>query len=264
MATPRVFDAFLFCDELDLLDVRLRTLDTVVDRFVLVEAPVTFQGKPKPLWYAEYRDRFVAWADRIVHVVVDDMLSPGGNIGGVGSGFYMARENYARAAIVRGLTDAAPDDLVLIGDADEIAKPWAVAAAEAASRDVRYVELLADTDVWRVGWRHPEPWHCTVAVRARDADPVAARAARAEPGTAALAHASWHFTWLGGVEAAWAKINAFSHAELLASWNVARLAERIGERRDIHGVPLAEVDVDWSYPEAVQQGALRAQPSLTT
>ena len=44
-----IYDCFNFFDEFDLLDIRLNTLDKVVDAFVLVEATVTFTNKKKPL-----------------------------------------------------------------------------------------------------------------------------------------------------------------------------------------------------------------------
>ena len=58
----KAWDAFLFCNELDLLEARLTELDSAVYRHVLVEAPVTFQGDPKPLWYAENKERFLGVA----------------------------------------------------------------------------------------------------------------------------------------------------------------------------------------------------------
>ena len=45
----------MFRDELDMLECRLRELEDVVYRHVLVEAPVTHRGDPKPLYYAENR-----------------------------------------------------------------------------------------------------------------------------------------------------------------------------------------------------------------
>lgn len=55
-----IIDCFTFFNELDVLEIRLRELDGVVDRFVLVEATLTHQGKPKPLLYAENKERFAA------------------------------------------------------------------------------------------------------------------------------------------------------------------------------------------------------------
>ena len=62
----------MFYNELDLLEIRLNILDSVVDKFVIVEATETFMGQPKPLYYEENKERFVKWKDKIVHYVVDD------------------------------------------------------------------------------------------------------------------------------------------------------------------------------------------------
>ncbi len=40
-----IYDCFAFFNEMDLLEIRLNTLNDVVDRFVLVEATRTFQKK---------------------------------------------------------------------------------------------------------------------------------------------------------------------------------------------------------------------------
>ena len=70
---PRTFDCFTYFNEDRLLELRFETLSDVVDVFVVVEATRTHTGIPKPLLFD--RDRFPKFADRIRHVVVDD-LSP--------------------------------------------------------------------------------------------------------------------------------------------------------------------------------------------
>ncbi len=42
---PKVYDCFTFFNELELLEIRLNELSSVVDKLVLVEATKTFQGK---------------------------------------------------------------------------------------------------------------------------------------------------------------------------------------------------------------------------
>lgn len=253
-----VIDAFTFNDELDLLECRLRTLDAHVDKFVLVESTRNFQGRSKELWYLDHRDRFAAWHDKIVHVPVYDGPEPGGDPGGVGSPLFMVRENHQRAAIARGLYDLRPADdaVVLVGDVDEIPNPEAFeeAAYHLASGE-RVVELLATTYVWAIDWRYPGPWRCTTAAHASHADPTGMREARGT-GVPEIVGGSWHFTWQGGVEACWAKMNAFSHVEELARFPKHELAHSIRQGRDIHGVKLDRVEVDGSYPEPVQAGLL--------
>ncbi|KAK1281923.1 hypothetical protein QJS10_CPB22g00211 [Acorus calamus] len=54
LATPRrVFDAVLFNNEIDLLELRWRELLPHVTAFLLVESNSTFTSRPKPLFFAE-------------------------------------------------------------------------------------------------------------------------------------------------------------------------------------------------------------------
>ena len=115
----KLFDCFLFFNELDMLEVRLRETSDAVDHFVLVESTLTFQGKPKPLTYQQNASRYAAWADKIIHVVVaDDDIQ-----GEPGKQEWWRRESYQRNQVLRGLSAAAPDDLVMVSDVDEIARP---------------------------------------------------------------------------------------------------------------------------------------------
>ena len=74
--TRTLYDCFLFFNELDMLELRLRELGSVVDRFVLVESAWTFQGKRKPMIFKENQSRFARWADKIIHVAVHDDIGP--------------------------------------------------------------------------------------------------------------------------------------------------------------------------------------------
>jgi beta-1,4-mannosyl-glycoprotein beta-1,4-N-acetylglucosaminyltransferase len=112
---PRVFDCFTFFNELDVLEIRLAELDPLVDFFVLVEATRTFTGKPKPLYYADNRQRYERYTHKIIHVVVDDLP--------LDAPTHWIRESYQRDCIIRGLAQARPDDRILISDCDEIPKP---------------------------------------------------------------------------------------------------------------------------------------------
>ncbi|THD68394.1 MAG: N-acetylglucosaminyltransferase [Bradyrhizobium sp.] len=108
-----VYDCFPFFKELDILEIRLRELHDLVDKFVLVESHKTFSGRNKPLFFGEHRERFAPFLDKIIHVVADP---PDGTA-------IWQREIFQRDAIERGLIDADPADLVIVSDVDEIPKP---------------------------------------------------------------------------------------------------------------------------------------------
>lgn len=116
---PRLYDCFPFYNELDLLEIRLNELSGVVDRFVLSESTSTYSGKPKPLLFQENRARFAQFADRITHIVIEEpphsSISP-----------WQRRANQCNG-LLRGLNDAAPGDLVLFSDLDEIPRPEVLA-----------------------------------------------------------------------------------------------------------------------------------------
>ena len=67
-----IVDCFTFYNEMDVLKRRLRYLNSVVDKFVLVESTVTHRGEPKELYYEKHKEEFSEWNDKIVHVVVRD------------------------------------------------------------------------------------------------------------------------------------------------------------------------------------------------
>ena len=54
----KIYDGFLFFNELDLLEIRLNTLNDVVDYFILVESSVTHAGKSKSFIFEENKDKF--------------------------------------------------------------------------------------------------------------------------------------------------------------------------------------------------------------
>jgi hypothetical protein len=120
-ATPGlVYDCFTFDDQLEILDKRLNALSSVVDRFVLVESGKTFQGDEKPLRFAENRERFAAFADRIVHVLANNVTA---------SDTVERRKVFQRDAISGGLTRLRPNDMVIVSDIDEIPAASAITQA---------------------------------------------------------------------------------------------------------------------------------------
>ena len=73
-----VWDAVPINSELDILDARIHELNEVVDHFVVVEAPYTFSGKRKPLYFNENKERFAEFAHKIKHIIVEDFVPPPG------------------------------------------------------------------------------------------------------------------------------------------------------------------------------------------
>ncbi len=121
----KIYDCFIFFDEEFLLDVRFNCLDSLVDKFVVVESKYSHRGeKRNPVFNINKYSKF---KEKIIYILLDDL--PGdihkikqdddeinekiiinGNI----------REFYQRNAISKGLKEAKDEDLVIISDVDEI------------------------------------------------------------------------------------------------------------------------------------------------
>ena len=117
-----VYDCFQFFNELDILKLRLHVLGPIVDKFVISEATETFSGMKKPLYYEENKEVFAEFADKIIHVVVED--TPQGDT--------HARDTFQKNAVGRGLVECKDDDIIIFSDLDEIPNP------------VKVEEIIAD------------------------------------------------------------------------------------------------------------------------
>jgi beta-1,4-mannosyl-glycoprotein beta-1,4-N-acetylglucosaminyltransferase len=62
-----VMDAVLMSSELDLLEIRMNELDSVVDNFFIIESNATFTGLPKETYFAQNRERFSRFEKKIVY-----------------------------------------------------------------------------------------------------------------------------------------------------------------------------------------------------
>ena len=108
-----IFDCFQFFNELDMLKIRLNVMSPIVDKFVISEATETFSGLKKPLYYEENKEMFAEFADKIIHVVVDDTPE----------GYTHDRDTFQKNAVTRGLKDCTDEDIIIFSDLDEIPNP---------------------------------------------------------------------------------------------------------------------------------------------
>lgn len=260
---PKVYDCFTFFNELDLLEIRLNELDPVVDRFVLCEAPFTFRGQPKPLHFAENRERFARFLPKIVHVVVDDMPLGGRD----SSNAFFRKERFQRNALARGLGDAAPDDFVILCDIDEI--PRASAVERAVSEPGRHIHVLEMRFyLYFLNLRYGLRWDKPRIARRGDVGRLQALRSggpgwtpksrnplivlrqwrrmaidvRPRPWTE-IADAGWHFTSMSGPASVHAKISAYAHV-----------------RPEMQNEMAVAVDIRRSLESALSGGPFRLEP----
>jgi beta-1,4-mannosyl-glycoprotein beta-1,4-N-acetylglucosaminyltransferase len=124
----KVIDTVSYNGEQDLLEIRLNILNEVVDQFIIVEAPTTFSGKPKPLYYEQQKERFRDFWPKIKSFVIDENYTPeeialaesSPNTQGAA---HWKHEFLQKESIKKTLTHLQDEDIVFIGDCDEIWEP---------------------------------------------------------------------------------------------------------------------------------------------
>jgi len=275
----RVFDCFVFATELDLLEIRLHELAPVVDVFVLAEAEETFKGEPKPLVFQSNRDRFAPFAERIRHVVVGDM--PRGST----KTDHWRRQSHQRNALIAGIDDAGPEDVVLLSDVDEIPRAASVRALATTPDSFATVHCL-EQRMYRyfLNYQCSEPWSRSGprAVRRRYLHTMQGlryvRPPTREPIRSTLRwlyacgymhrlirrtvhqDAGWHFSSMGGVNAVATKFRSNSAAlpehDRDPSRDFADIATtRIAEAKT--DTDLREVPFDDSFPAYLLENRAR-------
>jgi beta-1,4-mannosyl-glycoprotein beta-1,4-N-acetylglucosaminyltransferase len=122
MQKPKIFDCFIFFNELELLELRLMELSDTVDYFVISEANTTHTGKPKEFIFEKNKARYEKYLDKIIYIKVTDCpdFSPENPYG---------IEHFQRNALTRGLEGKANmGDKILVSDLDEIPSVEAIKA----------------------------------------------------------------------------------------------------------------------------------------
>lgn len=231
----KTYDGFTFYNELDLLEVRMRHLWDLVDYFVIVEAPITHSGKPKELFFADSQSRFQWAKEKIIHIRA---VLPS-------NGTRWARENLQRQFILHGLVETSREDFVIIGDCDEIPSLSAVSGMKNLVPEVFGLEQKACG--WYVNWYDPRHvWIGSVMTRMGNLwetkSPQYLRDNRFL--FRRIPDGGCHFTFVGDVADAAAKIEAFAHSEhdTPENRNLAALARRreqgmapVGKPEDFKG-----------------------------
>lgn len=276
-----IYDTFIFFNELELLEIRLHELASVVDRFVLVETTRTFTNQPKSLCFKENRARFSEWLPRIVHVEVHDTPD---------TDDACRVADFQRGAISRGLTQCRPEDFIMLSDVDEIptaesvqraanSLPWRTGpAAEAWHRLMKqpawiwtfrnyfkrrhpFVRVFEQSfHKFYLNCVRPAPpfWHGTRMTRFRDfSNAIHLRRWRGQP----VRNGGWHFSSMGGVDRVQAKIAAYSHKEFNQPQYTDReklaQAMQAGRNPNLPGMKLRFEPLNDTYPAYVRENRPR-------
>ncbi len=277
-----IYDCFTFFNELDLLEIRLNILNDTVDKFVLVEATRTHQGKTKPLYFSENRDRFRSFQHKIIHIVVDDYPT-------FFSKWRMPSawdiEKHQRNAIAKGLIDCKSEDVIIVSDLDEIPDPKQVTIF----KDIPGLKVFQQRDFYYylncVGLDNSEEWwYGSVMAHFNDfKNPQELRSVSKKmhagkmrilkdrryrffksifhsiyrKNITMIDRGGWHFGYLGGVNKIIEKLEAFAHAEYNKEIfkNKLTVQTAINNGMDLfgRGIVYSFIELDDSFPTYITE-----------
>lgn len=249
VSNPAIYDCLIFNAELDLMDVRFAELYDTVDRFVVVEANLTHAGKPKELHFAANLDRYAKYLDKITHIIVDDFPPDAADA--------WVRERWQRDAIMRGLTECKDNDIIILGDADEIPSVSAIQSYDPAQGLCRLKQRLLycylnleNPDGW--DWQKIAPYKLV-----RELTPCGIRYPPAGH-TLIIESGGWHMSFLGGPDAWRAKLEAGAHQEYNDNEykDAAKATERVLAGNDLLGrewLHYNRVEIDGTFPSYITE-----------
>src|SRR5258705_4878061 len=213
----KIIDCFIFFNELDLLEFRLKLLDRHVDIFIIAESNLTHSGKPKPYYFEENKKRFDPWLHKITYLKVNQ--SANGLDFSKEEIVYNPRsaafkiENEHRNALSAASSIAGDEDLVLISDLDEIPHPFSL--KKRPGGEPVTLSMLFHYYFFNCQNEGAERWWkgsvlCT-GKQFKQTTPQQLRDSRHIYKTAR--NGGWHFSYLGGLEKIKNKIQSFAHTE---------------------------------------------------
>ena len=272
----KIYDCFIFYNELDLLELRLRELENVVDFFVLVEATKTHRGKEKPLYFDENKERFKRWKSKIIHIIVKDMPKPGRTYGSnwkinsLLKGGAWELEAYQKKQIARGLKKCKDDDIIMMSDLDEIPNPKKIPEMIKKIDSEKIVFFKLKLYYYYLNGEVNSYWDGPKACRFKtlkeyfnlDMDnfrhlwnlPLRIKMFFGKK-IYRIKNGGWHFSFLGNEENIANKIASICHFENDTSYfkNKKRLKESIEKGLDLFGrdQKIRYVKIDETFPETI-------------
>jgi beta-1,4-mannosyl-glycoprotein beta-1,4-N-acetylglucosaminyltransferase len=268
----RIFDSFIFFNELDLLEMRLNILNDVVDYFVLTESPWTVSGNPKPLYYQENKDRFEKFNHKIIHNVTEVIPNDyseymekkkyhtpfnGLNLDGIPYDTYELRFKRAifnRDSSIYGLVNFGinGDDIVLTSDADEIINPLILKNLEWFDPSNHYA-CLQRAFYYKLNCLYQENWMGTRISTFKVLSESSVDMLRNQHRNSyKIEQGGWHWSCFGDADNFRLKMQSYEHTECNIPSVVDNAEEKIEKGIDpLNRGLLTTVPIDDSYPEYI-------------
>lgn len=237
----QIYDIFTYNGEKDILDIRLNILSNHVDKFIIVEAPTTFSGKVKPLYFKEHKKYFEKFLDKIIYFVIDDypndkalceLADKSPNVPKNGPEHWK-REFYQKESIKKALLGLNDNDFCFIGDVDEIWNPE-INIDYSKNYIYKFKQIVY---AYFINNKSNEIWSGTMGTKYKNIKEKCLNHLRTKGLTQYyyVSNGGWHFTSMGGIEELRRKINDSYTSESYNTDRVQKNLEKDFGNRDYLG-----------------------------
>lgn len=228
-----IIDVVTFNGEMDILKLRLSMLYDHVDKFIIVEAKTTFSGHDKPLYFSKHENQFKPWWQKIEYFVIDEEYSEEerelartspNTIGAK----HWQNEFLQKESIKKALIGLQDEDLVYIGDVDEVWSP--------KHRYIAPEKLLLRVYAYYLDNLSNEVFWGTLMAKWGDIKGECLNHMRSDVKFRGETYAGWHFTSMGGFKEVQRKLNDSYTTESYNTFEVQGfLTKRLAEGTDYLG-----------------------------
>lgn len=219
-----ILDCFMFFNELDLLEGRLEYLYDKVDYFIIIESNITFTGTPKPLNYLKNISRYKKYSDKIFYFPFNP------DIGQLDLNFdktnpiflnfetspFWKIEKMQRNHIEEALKFFDPNDIVLMGDLDEIPIKTAIDAGveQLEKKTAAAMCLNQDLYFYNFSQKQSYPSYGTIITTNKFLQDLSSQWTRdMRSRIPQITRGGYHLSFWGDPEHISTKIKSFSHQE---------------------------------------------------
>jgi beta-1,4-mannosyl-glycoprotein beta-1,4-N-acetylglucosaminyltransferase len=280
----KIFDSFLFFQEFDLLEIRLKYLYDHVDYFIILEASQSFSGQKKIFLFDKEKERFKKFSDKIIYYKLDQfqesyhtlevfLLHSKDPVDLRILNFIKNHNHYPKAKLNWVLDayqrealhhvyqlHAKSHDLIMLSDLDEIptldfikiVKEKLIAPSNPAFYVAEQVEFK-----YFLNLKADYPWYGTTAGLYEDISQISLNTLRLDSKSKrqyvaknAILNGGYHFTSCGGEELLLSKIDNWSHQEFNFPFLKRNLLKRVSSGYDAFGKSLKrsfkKIDIETS------------------
>jgi len=294
---PKLYDSFLFFQELDLLELRLKYLNSKVDYFIIVEAGQTFSGNKKPFNYELNKDRFKEYSHKIIYFKIEDFHDsyksvkeflynhtdisfrnifdllesethyPKEDLNWVLDSYH---RNCLQIVYQKHLDD---NDFIILSDLDEI--PNLNYLESNFLNSLFSLKVMNQNEfLYYLNYFHNNNWYGSILGKYENYKNLSLNIIKADSKTTrqivdkkSLKDGGYHFTNIGGTDLIISKIKSWGHQEFNTKEILKRLSYNVSTGQDIferqYGTILKSVDTnDEKYFDHVMGGLLMEYPNL--